>query len=192
MFWLRRYRDDRSPYRRVRAHAIRTQLDAVIALALQLALRRHEIRSLSVDDAHYDNATILVGEWETQSFRVVPFTPGANACLEAWITSRHFLSPHTRTMWLNTHAGPTAHLPMSDGVFNRLLHTYVGPGWELRRLRDTCAAGWVRAGMSLEHLRQLLGLSRIEDTLPYARLVGGSLEGRMAQLDDLFSELVAA
>lgn len=44
--------------------------------------------------------------------------------------------------------------------------------------------------MPLEHLRELLGLARIEDTLPYARLVSGSLEGRMAKLDELFTDLV--
>jgi hypothetical protein len=44
--------------------------------------------------------------------------------------------------------------------------------------------------LPLEHLRQLLGLATIEDTLPYARLVGGSLEGRMVELDEHFCELV--
>ena len=44
--------------------------------------------------------------------------------------------------------------------------------------------------MALEHLRRLLGLSRIEDTLIYARLVRGSLEGEMEKRDTLFTELV--
>ena len=48
----------------------------------------------------------------------------------------------------------------------------------------------VRSGMPLEYLRQLLGLSRIEDTLPYARLVRGSLGGRMEKLDTIFTGLV--
>jgi len=57
-------------------------------------------------------------------------------------------------------------------------------------LRDTCAAAWVRSGMPLEYLRELLGLSRIEDTLPYARLVRGSLDGTMEKLDTIFTDLV--
>jgi hypothetical protein len=91
---------------------------------------------------------------------------------------------------LNLHAGRTARKPLTRDTFDSLLATYVGRGWTLKRLRDTCAAGWVRSGLPLEHLRQLLGLSSIESVLPYARLVAGSLEGRMAQLDTLFSDLV--
>jgi hypothetical protein len=68
--------------------------------------------------------------------------------------------------------------------------SHVGDGWTLKRLRDTCAAAWVRSDLPLELLRQLLGLSSIEATLPYARLVRGSLDGRMAKLDTLFTDLV--
>jgi hypothetical protein len=38
--WLGRVKDGRSPYNRVRSHAIRCQLDANVALALHLGLRR--------------------------------------------------------------------------------------------------------------------------------------------------------
>jgi hypothetical protein len=80
--------------------------------------------------------------------------------------------------------------PMTRHTFDKLLATYIGPGYTLKRLRDTCVAGWVRSDLPLEHLRQLLGLSTIEATLPYARLVRGSLEGDMAKRDELFTELV--
>jgi hypothetical protein len=78
---------------------------------------------------------------------------------------------------------------MTEPTFHRLLQTYVGP-WTLKRLRDTCGAEWVRSGLPLEHLRQLLGLTSIEATLPYARLVRGSLDGRMEKLDTIFTALV--
>jgi hypothetical protein len=44
--------------------------------------------------------------------------------------------------------------------------------------------------MPLEYLRKLLGFSRIEDTSPHARLVRGSLEGRMAKLDTIFTDVL--
>jgi hypothetical protein len=50
--WLRRYRDGRSPYSRVRSHAIRCQLDAILTLALHLGLRRREIFALDIVMAH--------------------------------------------------------------------------------------------------------------------------------------------
>jgi hypothetical protein len=80
--------------------------------------------------------------------------------------------------------------PMAVHTFNRLLVTYVGQEWSFRRLRVTCAAAWVRSELPLEHVRQLLGLARIEDVLPYARLVRGSLEGEMEKRDTLFREIV--
>jgi site-specific recombinase XerD len=91
---------------------------------------------------------------------------------------------------LNLHAESTKSDPMTRHTFDKLLRTYVGEGWTLKRLRDTCAAAWVRSGMPLEYLRELLGLSRIEETLPYARLVRGSLDGRMKKLDTIFTDLV--
>jgi hypothetical protein len=103
---------------------------------------------------------------------------------------RHFLNAYHLGPWLNLHAEHTKADPMTRATFDKLLLTYIGPGWTLKRLRDTCAAAWVRSGMPLEYLRQLLGLSRIEDTLPYAKLVRGSLDGQMEKLDTIFSDLV--
>jgi hypothetical protein len=80
--------------------------------------------------------------------------------------------------------------PMKHATFATLLATYVGPGWSLKRLRDTCAVGWVHSDLPLEHSRDFLGLARIEDTLPYARLVRGSLVGEMDRAETSFTEFV--
>jgi integrase len=52
--WLRRWREEISPYSRVRSHVIRVQLDAIVALALMCGLRRAEIHRLGIDDLHPD------------------------------------------------------------------------------------------------------------------------------------------
>jgi site-specific recombinase XerD len=194
--WLRRFREGRSPYARVRVHVIRCQLDAIIALALGLGLRRGELFRLRMAHVHGDNEQVVVLKANSQpgalelECRLVPFTDAVRAAVEAWTTSRWFLAPEHTSPWLNLHAATTAREAMTRPTFDRLLRTYVGPGWSLKRLRDTCAAGWVRAGLPLEHLRHLLGLSSIEATLPYARLIGGSLDGHMVALDEHFDELV--
>jgi hypothetical protein len=46
--------------------------------------------------------------------------------------------------------------------------------------------------MPHEYLRELLGLSRIEDALPSARLVRGGLDGQMEKLDTIFTEVQPA
>jgi integrase len=189
--WLRRVKDGRSPY--ARGHAIRCQLDCIIALALHLGLRRAEIFRLDIRCVHHDNNGVVVAD-PSGSFdgkaREVPLTDAARHAVHEWIACRYFLNAYHLGPWLNLHAERTRADPMTRHTFDKLLLTYLGPGWTLKRLRDTCAAAWVRSGMPLEYLRQLLGLSRIDDTLPYARLVRGSLDGQMDKLDTIFTDFV--
>jgi site-specific recombinase XerD len=170
--WLTRYKEGRSPYSRVRVHAISTQLDAIIALALHLGLKRSEIFRLSVDDAHFENAAVLVRHrsGDTSLARETPWTSRAHFALERWIKCRSYLGAEHDRLWLNLHTSPTANSPMTVHTFNRVLSTYVGPEWNFARLRVTSAVLWTRCGLPLERLRELLGLARIEDVLPYTQL----------------------
>jgi integrase len=177
--WLQRYKDGRSPYSRVRVHAISCQLDAIVSLSLHLGLRRSEIFRLTVDDAHPYNAGVLVRHrsGDLNRAREVPWTSRAHFALERWIKCRFCLGAEHGQLWLNLHSAMTADQPMTSHTFNRLLGTYLGPEWTFSRLRVTAAVSWARCGLPLERLRELLGLARIEDVLPYARLaVTGSLE----------------
>src|SRR4051794_395048 len=71
-----RWCNGRSPYSKIRTHAIRLQTEAIISLALDLGLRRSEIFALTVDAVHNDNAYVVVWrngvEW-TQDAREVPY-----------------------------------------------------------------------------------------------------------------------
>jgi integrase len=58
--WLGRWRDGRSPYSRIRRHAIRCQLDAIIALALHCGLRKSEILRLDERSMDTDNESVVV------------------------------------------------------------------------------------------------------------------------------------
>jgi len=193
--WLYRYRDGRSPYSRVRTHVLRCQLDAIIALALHLGLRRREIFALDIFTAHSDNDELIVwtdSERSVEKCRAVPVTEGERAAMSAWLDCRYAIAPEHKQLWLNVHAESMNRQPMTAEGFNRVLATYIGRGWSLKRLRDTCAAAWVRAGLPLEHVRELLGLARIEDALPFARFVRGSLDGRMAEHEKHFGALIGA
>lgn len=200
--WLTRHAEGRSPYSRVRSHLMRCQLDAVIALALYQGLRRHEIRALTIDGAHHDNDQIVV--WEPGgerpddsrplSLRVdrsVPYTAYARTAVARWVDCRYALGvPDMRTMWLNLHAERTSREPLKPERFDHLLAAHVAPGWTLKRLRDTCAVTWVRAGLPPERLRQMLGLARIEDVTPYMRSVDGQLDTDMGAVEDRFGKLI--
>jgi len=192
--WLRRYKDARSPYSRVRVHAISCQLDAIVSLSLHLVLRRSEVFRLTVNEVHPDNAGVVVRpdreSW--QGARMVPWTSPAYDAVDQWIRCRAFLgADDEQRPWLNLHAAPTAHLPMTIHTFHRVLTTYLGPEWSFSRLRATGAVAWSRVGLGPERLRELLGLRRIEDVLPYTQFaVTGSLERNMSRLNGPFLHLV--
>jgi integrase len=187
--WLTRFSEGRSPYSRVRAHAIRCQLDAVLALCLQLGLKRGEIFHLSVNDVHYENAGAVVRDrsGSYDNAREVPFTGDAWRAVRDWLVCRSYFVPEHECPWLNLHAAPTAKQPMTVHTFNRVLATYLGPEWSFARLRATSAVSWARSGLPLERLRQVLGLASIRHVLPYAQLaVTGTLERDMSRLNGPF------
>ena len=190
-----KWREGGTSYRRIRRHAIRSQLEAVIALALELCLRRGEIFALDRICVHPDGAYVVVWGREglcTERARGVPFTVSARTAIYNWLEYRALLGVDHERPWVALHGGPTVGEPMKRDAFDALLRTYLGDGWTLKRLRDTGAVTWIKTGMGLEHLRQLLGQSAIEDTLPFARLVGGDLERRVHRLESRMSLDLAA
>ena len=184
--YVLKWREDRTPYSRIRRHAIRLQLDAVIALALQLCLRRREIAALDVNCVSDLNAYVVVAGFNvpwTERARAVPFTESARKAIADWLEYRNLLGADHDRPWVALHAGPKVGQPMKAEALDALLRTYVGDGWSLKRLRDTGAVSWVNRGMGVEHLRQLLGHSAIEDTLPYAQLASGDVERRVQRIE---------
>jgi integrase len=179
-----RLREKGTGYRKLRSHAIRLQLEAVISLALDCGLRRHEIFNLCVEDAHYDNAYVVVwkaGRWESDA-RAVPFTERSRTALHDWIEFRASLRPDHAGLWLNLWAEATNREPLKRSTFDKLLATYVGTGWTLTRLRSTCAVRWVRAGLRPAELQNYLGVSSVADVLPYYSAAGADVERRIPVL----------
>jgi len=173
-----RWQDGRSPYSRIRTHAIRCQLDAIIALALHCGLRRSEIFRQEIDWMHDDNAYVMVwdeiGPWDGK-VRTVHYTDSARALIAPWCRLRSAIHPEHPRTWLNLHAATTVRQAMTSNTFDKLLVTYLGSGWQLSRLRATCGVGWAKAGLPPEHLRQVLGYSSLSDVWPYLALVGGDI-----------------
>jgi integrase len=99
-----RWRDGRSPYSRIPSHAIRAQLDALIALAFNCGLRRDEIFQIDIEAIHPDNAYIVVshrgGRWHEMQ-RVVPYIDSARVAIAPWVRLRASIGPDDAATWLN-------------------------------------------------------------------------------------------
>jgi integrase len=192
--FARRWRNGDTPYSRIRKHAIRLQLDAVISLALHGGLRRREIFALHVDDLHYDNAYIVVwsGERWSSSYREVPYTEEARAAVRAWLDFRACMGVKHDAPWLNLWAAKTAREPIGSDAFAKLLSAYADRSLNYRRLRHTCGIAWLKAGMKLWEVQRFLGHASLRDTLPYGEAVETSLQGRVERRQGSFSEALAA
>jgi site-specific recombinase XerD len=172
-----------TPYRRIYKHAMHLQVQAVVGLALFNGLRRAEIRHASINDIHPDNEFVVVrGKspvGERQGFREVPYTAEGRRMVGEWIAFReNVLRPTHDDPWLvlsaiaspNNKLNPSHPLnPIGEKGW-RAIVSNVGR-WELHRFRHTCATEWLRAGVDLEQVQQLLGHASLQQTLRYAELV---------------------
>lgn len=176
-------------YARFRVHAIRLQLEAIIALALYCGLRRSELAASTADDVHPDNAYVVARKRDG-SVRAVPYPDTARSPVAAWLSLREAIGPEHNMPWLALWAEPTCSEQMSEDSLSRVLTTYIGDGWALTRLRQTCGVCWLRAGLPIWHVQRLLGHHSIRDTIAYAEAVRGDTHRAVACLDaDFDAEL---
>lgn len=174
--WVQRWMQGRSPWSRVRTHGMNLQVRAIAALALYCGLRRSEIHRANLDDIHADNEYAVVRyparkgrDHRERPPREVPITVGGSRLLAPWLEFREAMDPPHDRPWLSLH-GQNALNPMSIYRFSELL-LRIGRGWQLQRFRHTCGTEWLRAGMPLEHVKDLLGHASIQETLGYAKIV---------------------
>jgi integrase len=97
------------------------------------------------------------------------------------------MRPEHDRLWVSCYGPQTYANPMDLDRFGELLSKVVGPGWQLQRFRHTCATEWLRAGMGLIYVSELLGHSNLQQTRAYAKIVGGDIEREMQDVEDNFS-----
>lgn len=204
-FWAR-WKRGTSPFRRVRTHAMRIQIEAISALALHCGLRRQEIFKASLDDIHYDNAFVVVrhakGDNDGERMREVPHTATSREAVRAWIELRTILGPDHSSPWLSLANKTHALKPMRWTTFKGILSTIkkrIAPTgtktadhWRLHRLRHTAGTEWLRTTRRLEIVQKLLGHATLQQTLGYAKLVRDDLHEAVAKSEREFEEAVGA
>lgn len=199
--WWARWRRGTSRFRRIQPEAMRIQIEAIVALALHCGLRRDEIRTLAIDDFHYDNAYVVVrqrGERENgkDHHREVPHTRGSREAVRAWLELRAELDPKHDDPWLCLAHEAIATAPMRDERFRGLLTTIPrGPTedmshWRYHRFRHTAGTEWLRATKRIEIVQRMLGHSNIQQTLGYASIVRDDLHEALGKAEGAFDAAV--
>jgi site-specific recombinase XerD len=180
-----------TPWFKIGKHAMRLQIDAIVALALHCGLRRAEIYQLKPDDLHYDNEYIVV-VGKGGKVREVPFTEAARAAVQRWLDFRSsVIRPSCEETWLSCRGPYTYNQPMTFLRLEELLKRAVGPGWELHRFRHTFATERLRAGTPLEIVSLALGHATLEQTRAYAEIVRSDISRELAKTEGAFAERVA-
>lgn len=191
---LRRFRQGRTTAlrRHLWRHARRLQLEAQIALALELGLRRVEILRMSVPALHPDNAQVVVltakqGPGAVVT-RAVPYTTHARQVIQEWLDFRWLLAPPHEDPWLALPMQGTLGeqvRPMTYFGIERALEN-VG-AWRWHRLRHTAATEWLRAGVPIEKVQVFMGHSSIEQTRAYTEISDADVEHAMIAVEGEFA-----
>jgi integrase len=205
-FWGR-WRRGTSPWRRVWVEAMRVQLEAVIALALDCGLRQFEIYLAAIDDIHPDNEYVVVQKGKGRKYREVPHTDASRLAVHRWLTLRDeiirrfgvedhgftwlVLDPRaTRTAAdIDAPRGSNPTHKMGQRRFS-LLMCRIGSGWEFHRFRHTCGTEWLRAGVPLELVSKLLGHSDLEMTRRYTKIIKQDVSVAMTKAAKQFQSAV--
>jgi site-specific recombinase XerD len=193
---MKRWRKGTSRYAKVWRHGMGLQVEAIAHLALHGGMRRDEIFRATIDEVHPDNDYLVVqgaakgsGERGYRE-RNVPMTVDTRRAMHNWLEFRAWMKPDHDALWLGANGFSTdPKLPMCNDAFQYLMGK-VGRGWELQRLRHTCATEWLRAGMAIEQVQRLLGHARLQQTLAYAEIVPDDLSRGARRVEGNFSRAI--
>lgn len=158
-------------------------------LALYCGLRRIEIRTVSTDDIDPLNEFIpVVGKGG--DLRKVPFPESARTRVEAWLDFRREIGPDHEYPWLTLGQYQMHRKNALPGRSLAAMFGRIGSGYELHRFRHTCATEWLRAGMPIEQVRDIMGHSNIDQTLAYAKIVPDDAKRSMDRYERIFQRKI--
>jgi len=190
--WIDRFKKGSSPWRRVRTHAQRLQMEAVVAIALYGGLRRDEIYGLDYQLMHHENAYVgVVGAAKNAEakprHRIVPMIAPLRDPIKRWFDFRADVvrASHDRP-WCSLRAGGPS-LPLGRVAFQHLLTRH---GWEFHRLRHTAATQMLRADLPLEVVQKIMGHARLEQTLAYAKILDSDVLRVAARHEDRYEQII--
>lgn len=183
--YVRRWQRGQSRWKRVWRHAERLQIEAITALALYCGLRRMEIRDVSLDDIDPINEYIPV-TGKGGKVRKVPYPESARRRVETWLDFRQEINPTHESPWLTLGWYEVHHKNALTESSLAEMFGKIGEGYGLHRFRHTCATEWLRAGMPLAYVSNIMGHSTLTQTLAYAKIVPDDAKRSMDRAESVF------
>lgn len=149
------------------ATAIRTY--AMVHLSFYLGLRPIEIHSISLDDICFTKAELSIKRRKNNHPIVLPIPPEVLKAISAYVIGARPKSQH-RALFLS-HQSP--HGPLCAGAVTCYITAAIrkaGINGSAYWLRHTYAQNLLESGVSLYHIKQMLGHDKIESTKAYLHI----------------------
>lgn len=188
----RKRKDKTQPlFGHVLRHALRLQMEAQVALALEQGLRRSEILDLTIAAMHPDNSQLAVRNAKQlpgqNVKRMLPYSLHARKVVGEWLEFRWLLNPDHDSPFLALTNGQATQLepqslPQISAVIERAEST-----WRWHRLRHTAITMWLRAGVPLEKLQIFAGHTDIAQTLRYAKISEADVDEAFQAVEEKFN-----
>jgi len=139
---------------------------AVFMICYRAGLRRSEVRDLKLDDVDLTNRMLRVYAVKTRTTRHVPISDELAQSLQACLDVR----PHGESdaVFITRQA-----TPLSKSTLDRWFQSWMKgaglqrKGYRLHDLRHSAATNWVRNGLNVVELKQLLGHASLESVGRY-------------------------
>ncbi len=152
---------------------------AIMLLLLSTGLRAAEIVALQAADIDWDKGLILIRRGKGGKFRVVPLGGKAEQALDKYLAHRQ--RPDSPHVFLSEGGEPLTYSGLRMMLQRK--GQQAGVHGNLHKWRHTAAVEYLRGGGRVETLRAMLGHTKIDMTLHYARIAGVDLTEAHATAD---------
>ncbi len=144
---------------------------AIMVLLFSTGLRAAELMALRVEDIDWGQGLIMVRRGKGGKFRVVPLGAAADRALDRYLS--HPKRAEHEAVFLSRDGNA-----LTRSALRCILHRRgrtAGVHCNPHKWRHSAAITYLRSGGRVEHLKAMLGHSRLDQTLHYARIAGVDL-----------------
>jgi site-specific recombinase XerD len=164
---------------------------AAFVLLFDTAMRIDELSNLTRDRVDLEEGSILLTQTKTDLDRVVYFSEKTGDLLAAWLACREEMGAKTDYIFVSNHRGRWRKISNAQfrDALKRLQKKAGCQAFSPHRIRHTAALNFLRRGMPLTDLMQLLGHCNLGTTAIYLRSFNPGLKRQQQEFSIVGAEL---